>query len=69
MAKSILDLIPKQVIDQTALTSNEISDKRGCDRGTAGAHIRKLLKEGSIEKVWKREGGRLKPAYRLKSKS
>lgn len=65
--KSIIDLLPKRVVDPKALTINEIVSKTpGFGRSSVDKMIRERIKSGEAEQVWKKVGTKYVPAYRAK---
>lgn len=68
--KKMLESIPRQVIDQDSVTTDEISAELDCGRTKAIQLVRKKLKSGEWERVMKRLVGYDKPvpSYRLKKK-
>ena len=58
----------EKVIDQSAETVKEISDKTGRPTQRVSDRIREHLATGKLEQVWKTYNGKLCKAYRLKHK-
>jgi hypothetical protein len=58
-------LFPRQVIDQNALTVDEVAVRVGLQRSQAARRMMDAVNGGTWEQVWKRaESGRLVRAYR-----
>jgi len=57
-------LIPKRIIDQNAQTIEEISKASGLNITSAKNQIKEFLSLYKVEKVWKKSGRNLVPAYR-----
>jgi predicted transcriptional regulator len=60
------DLFEHKTVDESAESLNEIARKVGLSRSTAGERVRKNVRAGLLEKVWKTSNGKLIPAYRIK---
>ena len=56
--------IPPRIIDQRAMSTEELIRATGRGRCGIAKTIRTFVQSGRWEMVWKRDGGRLVPAYR-----
>ena len=75
MGDELLDLIQRQsnggrIVDNSALTSTEISEKLGMGRTQTLVRLRREVREGRVERVWRRTKdtmgrSQLIPAYRV----
>jgi len=59
------DLVDHKEVDQSAQTVQEFGVAVGCSGSTALRHVRLLMLEKKVEKVWKYVGSKLVPAYRV----
>jgi hypothetical protein len=64
-ARKASDLVEHKEIDQSAQTTQEFMVALGCSNSTALRHVRLLMLEKKVEKVWKYVGSKLVPAYRV----
>ena len=60
----VSELIPKRIIDQNAQTIEEISKASGLSSSCTKVQIKEFLSLYKVEKVWKKTGRNLVPAYR-----
>jgi len=60
----VSELIPKKVIDQNAQTIEEIAKASGLSITSTKDQIKVFLSLYKVEKVWKKSGRNLVPAYR-----
>jgi len=60
----VSELIPKKVIDQNAQTIEEIAKASGLSITCTKDQIKVFLSLYKVEKVWKKSGRNLVPAYR-----
>lgn len=60
----VSELIPKRIIDQNAQTIEEISKASGLNITSTKDQIKEFLSLYKVEKVWKKSGRNLVPAYR-----
>lgn len=63
---SLLDDLPKRVIDQKAETIEELADNYPCSKPTMASIAKTQVANGRWEQVYKQFGRRLVPAYRRK---
>ncbi len=68
-AKTILDLMPERIIvsDPLALTADEIAKKKGLSRSHTQRLLQIAVESGEAERVFKRVGEKVVPAYRVKA--
>lgn len=62
----VSELIKKRIIDNSAQTVLELSTEWQYARSTTEREVQRLMAAGTIEKVYKKNGDRLVPAYRIK---
>jgi hypothetical protein len=60
----VSELIPKKVIDENAQTIEEIAKASGLSVTSTKDQIKGFLSIYKVEKVWKKSGRNLVPAYR-----
>ena len=60
----VSEIIPKKVVDQDAETIQEIAQTHLVSERRMRDYVVGLLREGKVERVWKRAGNKLVPAYR-----
>jgi len=60
------DLIPKKIVDQNAETIQDMMKHTPMSRNWLYGFAQDMVKQGKYEKVWKKVGVKLVPAYRIK---
>ena len=61
----VSELFVKQIIDPSAETASDIVEKTGQSKWKVKAMVADWLKLGKVERVFKKQSGKLVPAYRI----